>query len=48
MALMKLAIQRAVIIRIARLKPTIAYRCSGWQIAKNRSMEKATMVNTET
>lgn len=35
-------------IRIARLNPLIAYKCNGWQIAKNRSIENATIVNTDT
>lgn len=47
-ALRKLIIHRAATIRTALLKPLIVYKCRGWQIAKNLSIEKATMVKTET
>lgn len=47
-ALIKLATQRSAIMRSARLKPTMAYKCKGWQMARNLSMENATIVNTET
>lgn len=48
MALRKLTIHRAVMILTALSSPDIVYKCRGWQIARNRSMEKATIVNTDT
>lgn len=47
-ALIKLIIHNVAIIRTARLKPLIAYRCNGKHMAKNRSVENATIVSTET
>lgn len=32
----------------ALVRPAMAYRCRGWQIARYRSSEKADIVSTET
>lgn len=48
MALRKLMHHRAAMMRRARLKPLIVYRCSGWQMARKRSIVKATIVSTDT
>lgn len=45
---MKLIVHSMAIIRIARRSPLMRYECNGWQIAKNLSMENATIVNTDT
>lgn len=45
---MKLIIHNVAIIRTARLKPLIAYKCNGKQMARKRSVENATIVNTDT
>lgn len=48
MAPRKLNIHSSAIMRKALLKPLMAYKCKGWQMAKYRSTENATIVNTET
>lgn len=44
----KLTSHRKTIILRALLKPLIAYKYNGWQMAKYRSTEKATIVKTDT
>uniref|UniRef100_A0A8W7PRV9 Uncharacterized protein n=1 Tax=Anopheles coluzzii TaxID=1518534 RepID=A0A8W7PRV9_ANOCL len=47
-ALSKLTTHRPAMMRTGRCSPDMVYRCSGWQMARKRSIEKATMVSTET
>lgn len=47
-ALSRLTIHRPAMIRTGRCSPDIVYRCSGWQMARKRSIENATIVSTDT
>lgn len=47
-ALSRLTIHRPAMIRTGRCRPDIVYRCSGWQMARKRSIENATIVSTDT